>query len=230
MGKRTVSSKRISSGTIRGVARRAVRGTLTGNTARTKVKNRQYRALHRSMAELHEDWVKANIEKSVMRKMAPLAAVAAPIVAEVAGAGAGTAAAGTAAAGGGTLASIGRVASKLAPLMPSGGSSEQKKEPSSIASSPASSVDEPPSIKGKCGTPPTLMKEEDPPLKMSQEDIVRANIQRTILTKTFVSEAQRRFFHWAADHHKEGITPAMAHEFEQATPRGKKLPQHVKKN
>lgn len=219
MGKRTVSSKRIGSGTIRGVARRAVRSTLTRNTARTKIKNRQYRALHRSMAELHEDWVKANIEKSVMRKMVPAVAAAAIPVAEAVGAaevGAGVAAA---AGGRGLLSQLSKI-----PL-PSLGSN--KKESSS--DSPEPSFGDP--KKGdtkKCD----LMKEdeeESSPLKRSQDDIVRENIKRSIIDKAFVSEAQRRYFHWAASKHKGGITKEMAHEFESKTPKNKKLPQHVGK-
>lgn len=47
----------------------------------------------------------------------------------------------------------------------------------------------------------------------------------------FKSEAQRRYFHWAAEHGKDGITKEMAHEWEHATPKSvkKKLPYHVEK-
>lgn len=44
----------------------------------------------------------------------------------------------------------------------------------------------------------------------------------------YKSDAQRRYFHWAAAHHKDGITPGMAHEWDEAT-KGKKLPEKVKK-
>lgn len=43
----------------------------------------------------------------------------------------------------------------------------------------------------------------------------------------FVSEKQRRYFHWAAKHGKGDITPEMASEWEAHTPKDKKLPEKV---
>lgn len=45
----------------------------------------------------------------------------------------------------------------------------------------------------------------------------------------FKSQAQRRFFHWAASKGKEGITRGTVKEWEDETPKGKKLPEKVKK-
>ena len=164
----------------------------------------------KSMLEMHEDWVKANIEGSIMNKGMVGSAVGGTVggvagsafgpIGEMAGSVAGSA-----------------IGSVLGDAISPGGKKADLRAKTLIK-------------EDECDA--DAMKCDDSMLKRGTEEIMRANIKNSIsgIYKTFVSEAQRDYFHFAAKHHQGGITEKMVDEFESKTPKGKKLPKHVKKS
>ena len=183
--------------------------TKTGNPMQKKFEAEAYR-MKRSMtvAEAHEEWVKANIERTITKGM--IGSTIGGIIGSVIP-GVGNAAG----------AAIGNVAGNIvggAANATVGAAGEDKQAQSEKPDA------------GKCNTKkPTLAKDdEEEETKKSVQDIVRSNVQKIIANKAFASQAQRGKFY--AMKERGQISAKVVKEYENATPKDKKLPYKVKKD